>query len=654
MIRYLNEILYLYDKINVIMDIKYVSQYLNDYINMDNPQYAVMLKGKWGCGKTYYINELIKIWNTEIKESQDKISLRPVYVSLNGISSVSQVSFMIRRELRPFLYSKGMMVAKKVFCGTIKAVTKGAFDLDNDGNKDDLSDIFDAESIIEILSKSNDSVEGKKIIVFDDLERCKIPTDEMFGYINNLVEHSNCKVIIIGEEDKIKAKYENVESLIGYKDFKEKLIGQTFSINQNFEDIINQFVANSHNKYLVDNKDLVVELFIASEVENLRIIKQFFSDFKRLVESMTPSDFKKELFDDFIKNAIAYFVITYCEHKSGNKDINYFQSISYFNTDEEKGKVRFFEGRYNHILNRYSLKHSMYTFKVESIIDFIDNGFIPDLQALLNSNEILNVRTIADWEQVWYYWNLDNRTFNRKLKTVKDLFYRGDMEFVTITLHICGMFLKFNRVNIAKFNEQYVVKTAKRHIDNIYKNATGKPKDKLVAGLYSGSWGKQYMEHDSPEMKELIKYAESKLSKYFESERQLYCKNFWQYIKDEDSDRIYTIFNESIPSGYSSYNLSSVFDGVDEKKTALRFTELSNQSKYNIAGYLSGRYYLPESRISGAISDYHIKDLPSLKSIKNILEIKTKRLKQIDKIATSELIKTLGLCIDKLKSVSLS
>lgn len=635
------------------MDIKYVSQYLNDYINMDNPQYAVMLKGKWGCGKTYYINELIETWKKGITESDDKISLRPVYVSLNGVNSVSQVSFMIRRELRPFLYSKGMVVAKKVFCGTIKAVTKGAFDLDSDGNKDDLSDIFDAESIIEILSKSNDSVEGKKIIVFDDLERCKIPTDEIFGYINNLVEHSNCKVIIIGEEDKIKEKYENTESLIGYKEFKEKLIGQTFPINQNFEDIINQFIANSQNQYLTDNKYLVLELFIASKIENLRIIKQLFSDFKRLVESMDSSTFKKELFDDFIKNVIAYFVITYCEHKSGNNDINYFQSISYFNSDEEKEKVRYFESKYNHILNKYSLKHSMYTFKIESIIYFIDNGFIPDLQVVLNSNEILNVRTIADWEQVWSYWNLDNNTFNKKLKTVKNLFYRGDIEFVTIALHICGMLLKFNRVKIAKCNEGYVVKTAKRHIDNIYKNTADKPKDKLVAGLFSGSWGKQYMEHDSPEMKELIQYAETKLSEYYEIERLKYCRNFWKNIKDEDTDHIYTIFNESIPSGYSSYNLSSVFDGVDKKKTALRFMELSNNSKYNIAGYLSSRYYLPESRISGVISDYHIKDLPSLEVIKDLLEVKAKKLKQLDKIATDELIKTLGICIDKLKAVPL-
>lgn len=634
------------------MDIEYVTQYLNDYINMVNPQYAVMLKGKWGCGKTYYINKLIEKWNSEIKESNDKISLRPVYVSLNGIGSISQVSFMIRRELRPLVYSKGGRLAKKVFLGTIKAVTNGILDLDNDNKNDNLSDIFDAESIIEILSRSNDSVEGKKILVFDDLERCKMPTDEIFGYINNLVEHSNCKVIIIGEEDKIKGKYEKSLLSVGYKDFKEKLIGQTFSINQDFENIINHFISESRDRYLTDNKDLVLRLFLDSKVENLRIIKQFFSDFKRLVESMDSTNFKEELFDDFIKNVIAYFVITYCEHKSGNEYISYFQSFNYSSTDEIKEKVRFLENKYNNTLTKYSLKHSMYTFKIETIIYFIDNGVIPNLREMLNLNEILNERNIADWEQVWSYWNLDNQTFIRKLKLVKTLFYKENIDYVSIALHISGMLLHFNRIKIATCNEDYVIKRAKRQIDNIYKRYVDNFNDRLMVGMHMSSWGKRYMECESIEMKDLIKYAESKQSDFYERKRILFCKDFWENINDKESDNVYSIFNKSIPSGYCTYNLSSVFYGIDVNKVVLSLLRLSNQSKYNLIPFLSSRYYLPSSQINGTISDYHIKDLPFLEKIREVLEIKTKRLKLIDKIATLELLKTLDLCIKKIKAES--
>ncbi|MFV0587086.1 P-loop NTPase fold protein [Bacteroides reticulotermitis] len=632
------------------MDTEYVSRYLNDYINMDNPQYAVMLKGKWGCGKTYYINNLIKAWNTEIKSSKGKIALRPVYISLNGVSSVSHVSFMIKKELRPFLYSKGMKVAQKVLFGTIKAVTK--VDLDNDGNKDDLSDCFDAESIIDILSKSNDSVIGKKIVVIDDLERCKIPTDEIFGYVNNLVEHSNCKVILIGEEDKIKAAYEKGQYLIGYKDFKEKLIGQTFSINQNFENIINQFIEDNLNEYLTANKDMVVELFIASGVENLRIIKHFFTDFRRLIKLINPSNFRKKQFDDFIKNVICYFVITYCEHKSGNAYITYFQDINYCSEDKENDGVYILAKKYNRILKKYAIAHSIYIFKIESIIYFIDNGFILDLQTLLNSNMILNERSIAEWEHIWSYWELDNQIFDEKLIKVKNLFYKDKIDFVSIVLHISGMLLKFNRMKIINCSEDYVVKRAKLQIDNIYKNNKFSSMGEFMVGIDGTSWGKQYMQLESPEMKNLIEYAEKKLSDYQESERILFCKKIWEDIKDAECESLYSIFNKSIPDGRSTYNLTSIFCDVNVTKTASSLMRLSNKSKYNLIYFLSSRYYLPRSRTSGVISDYHIKDLPFLIAIKDTLEIKIKRTKRLDKIAMNELIGTIELCINELKSAS--
>ena len=34
-----------------------ILDFLNSYADNTNPQYAVMLKGKWGCGKTHLIKE---------------------------------------------------------------------------------------------------------------------------------------------------------------------------------------------------------------------------------------------------------------------------------------------------------------------------------------------------------------------------------------------------------------------------------------------------------------------------------------------------------------------------------------------------------------------------------------------------------------------
>ena len=63
----------------------------------------------------------------------------------------------------------------------------------------------------------------------------------------------------------------------------------------------------SGNKYLQDNSELIATIFIASQVQNLRIIKQFISDFKILLTEIEPSKYDPILFEKFAQNVIAYF-----------------------------------------------------------------------------------------------------------------------------------------------------------------------------------------------------------------------------------------------------------------------------------------------------------------------------------------------------------
>ena len=51
------------------MQNKHIKEFLNYYIGLPNPQYAVLLKGKWGSGKTHFINEYKK----ELDKNKQKI-----------------------------------------------------------------------------------------------------------------------------------------------------------------------------------------------------------------------------------------------------------------------------------------------------------------------------------------------------------------------------------------------------------------------------------------------------------------------------------------------------------------------------------------------------------------------------------------------------
>ena len=82
-----------------------ILDFLNSYADNTNPQYAVMLKGKWGCGKTHLINEWKKRFDGTA-DTDGEITLKPIYISTYGMDSVNDIKTAIDRELNPFFYSK--------------------------------------------------------------------------------------------------------------------------------------------------------------------------------------------------------------------------------------------------------------------------------------------------------------------------------------------------------------------------------------------------------------------------------------------------------------------------------------------------------------------------------------------------------------------
>ena len=52
---------------------------LNSYIKNPAPRYALMIKGKWGCGKTYLVKEWIKD-TFKRPEANSDVVLEPIKV----------------------------------------------------------------------------------------------------------------------------------------------------------------------------------------------------------------------------------------------------------------------------------------------------------------------------------------------------------------------------------------------------------------------------------------------------------------------------------------------------------------------------------------------------------------------------------------------
>ena len=109
----------------------------------------------------------------------------------------------------PFSPSKGMRLAGAVMKGLLKTTVK--IDL-SELHRGDLSlgsQLPDVK-VSELLGGAK-----SRVIVFDDFERASMSPVEVLAYINPLVEHDGCKVIILANEEKITNK-------LDYEERKEK------------------------------------------------------------------------------------------------------------------------------------------------------------------------------------------------------------------------------------------------------------------------------------------------------------------------------------------------------------------------------------------------------------------------------------------------
>lgn len=235
------------------------------------PEYAVLLKGSWGSGKTHFVEEFI----------EQHCELKFLFVSLYGVSSIDSIEDKFFQQLNPILSNKKMLLAGKIGKGLLKGTLK--IDLDGDDKADATAKIGVPDiNLADYLTDTSNCV-----LVFDDLERCSMELNQILGYINYFVEKDGYKAIIIADEDKL------IEQECGdkkpYSNIKEKLIGKTLHLESDvggvFDIFAQKFISNDALKQLVfENKKLIIDTYKQSGYQNLRSLRKIFIEFNSLYE----------------------------------------------------------------------------------------------------------------------------------------------------------------------------------------------------------------------------------------------------------------------------------------------------------------------------------------------------------------------------------
>lgn len=292
------------------MDDDKILDILNKYIENPKMQYAILIDGEWGSGKTYFIK------NKFVKDNKNII-----YIPLNGMKNREEIDKKIYYKILEnnipdnITKSKGIKLVKKtgeaIFSITNELIKK-VFSIDISGIKN-----INGSEIISLFKNISEYV-----IVFDDLERCEMPISEILGYINDYVEHRNVKCVIVANEREInKINYDDNYELkvlsclkddidygdkeensahpsrnnkkVGiskiknrilnmyegnkkYKAIKEKLIGITIKYIPNIDRIYDQLIIEYKEKneelykFLKENKDNCIDIFKLNNCNNIR------------------------------------------------------------------------------------------------------------------------------------------------------------------------------------------------------------------------------------------------------------------------------------------------------------------------------------------------------------------------------------------------
>ena len=487
-----------------------------DYVRSDYTDYAIMINGEWGSGKTHF-------WNNKIKKKIESMQLNgkrytTIYMSLYGISNLEEISKKIfiettqlmDKNLRKFMQANGQT--------TIPEYAKTGLDMANffgvtqNGDKVDYADFFSTDD---------------KVLCFDDLERANVDVIDILGYINNFVEHDHIKTIIICNEkelstklkssnlemktfiatylldkqgelnkadkpmvEKIRDKIEHVfDKANDYERIKEKLIGETFEYAPKFDYIINGILLRYENdpdliRFLRENTRLIIATFERSGTRNLRILKHSLNDFKKIFNMVNKS--YPNTSNRVMQTMLIFTIAISFEIKAGKITKDKFVNIK----DNEEYKSILVSSRVLMDNRQFYIKefdrNYYYNFKAEyRFFKFIEyyvrtrifdmKLFKQDMETIRNTVDINNLpgykRLLTE-----EYWKISDDEFGDVINSALEDVKEGNLELIDI-VKIYAYFSYFSKKGLIKedlkvlkvifFNGMNIASLKSNYCDNV-------------------------------------------------------------------------------------------------------------------------------------------------------------------------------------------
>ena len=602
-----------------------IIRFLDEYKDDPDPQYAVLLDGKWGCGKTFFIKSWLDTFQTENEDE-----LAPMYVSLFGVQTVKQINDTINGLLFPFMNSKVYKIGKTITKMVASAALRFNVDYDGDKKSDGTVD-FKLDPLMDLLNDKKEELKGRRILIFDDLERANIGVKELYGYINRFVEHNRFKVIVVCNSTEITDKET-------FNRFREKIIGRTFEIHSDIDAAINSFANEIPTSYFVQQHiSEVKEAFKLTGYSNLRVLRQCIRDFNQIfqgihIDNGNPYQ-NKELFHFLIR-----FVVLYSEMSTSNKDIianwkqKYAQALA-----SDRPEMLELKRRISAIQQKYQpleIKYGMDIFRERNDITFIPDFGLKgiDLVGYLNAKLVPTERD--SWDCLYQYYEMNNEDFESQYAMTESAVLNGSFRNYQDQLKAISILIKLSDLGIKEMNSK-VLDTSKAYVEKLIADISSSDS---FADIKSNIINLLSSINQVSDNNELRKKFNSSLNGIFATkltELEHHYTEILENLSDDNLLELVDSMDKMLPDRSNSYQSYPIFKDANPEQVAKRILSLSNASKFHFYRFLNRRY--------GADTGHFINreltpDMPVLNEIGKKLSEVVETLTLIDKYAVSSLV----------------
>jgi len=585
---------------------EHIITYLDWYLDIENPEFAVMIKGEWGSGKSYFIKKYI----------ENKKDEKFVFVTLNGLSSTKEIDKQILGEVHP--------VFKNRFLGPVFKIGGQAL-----AEKTGLSETaasFDSKTLINFD-------DNKYIFVFDDFERhCFEKPHTLMGYINSFVEINKRHVIVLSNEEIViknnqKNDKEDSKELSkdekSYEYIKEKVIGQTLTIDTPLEHVYKCLLSEMAEdpklkaaiRMIQDKNDLVFDTIRKSEYRNFRVLRQTIQNFGRLYGLIESEYFKNP---KFIDQLLPLFFTLEIESRMGELSKDTFNEIEnggyvkvkseYFKKEEITQNMK---NAYN-FLNKYNLStfFNTWVFDLEIWRKWLFEGNVDkkSINDNLSKSYLFKKETCITKMMDWT--NLPDDEFDEAIKEIIQKINDKELTNPSEIFLVYNRFLDFEEhdFDFSSYFTDNINKTFTEYLSSISKN------DKLeedYSFLHQGFEPKGNIEEYKKFKSDLIDAIRQKTID-IDKDR---AKIFLDVMKTDPKkagDMIFEIVDKKTEQP------KRLFEFIDPKEFVDCYNNLENEDKRTIGYKIKDRYKFIQNRGWLLDEKKFVKD--SIKYIKTIVK----------------------------------